>query len=83
MRDPIIKITKSKRAGIVPQLVECLPSKCNIQSSNNSTIKETTSAESLSITLDQIECKASWQKEKVDVLKHSDEYKGTNERVFM
>jgi hypothetical protein len=34
-RDPISKITKTKRAGGVAQVVECLPTKCKALSSKS------------------------------------------------
>jgi hypothetical protein len=29
MQDPISKITKAKRAGVMVQVIECLPSNCD------------------------------------------------------
>jgi signal recognition particle GTPase len=40
MQDPILKITKVKRAGDMAQVVECLPSKHKTLSSNPLTIKK-------------------------------------------
>jgi hypothetical protein len=39
-QDPISKIFKTKRAGGMVQVAECLPSKCEAVSSNPSTAKK-------------------------------------------
>jgi hypothetical protein len=39
-RDPISKISNTKRAGRGAQVVECLPSKCEALSSNANTTKK-------------------------------------------
>jgi hypothetical protein len=38
----ISKITRAKRAGGVTQVVECLPSKCKVPSSNSSSASKST-----------------------------------------
>jgi hypothetical protein len=39
-QDPIQKITTTKRAGGLAQVVECLPRKCEVPSSNRNTAKK-------------------------------------------
>jgi hypothetical protein len=59
-RDPISKVTRTKRTESMAQAIDCLPSKCEALSSNSSTTKkkERKKKELIVITLksDNISC---------------------------